>query len=499
MAVTQTQDGTRYFLCSSLTDDICKAASDIRSIAYLAPCEGVNQINCVESLFAVNQNGETINGHFVKFLQLTGSYQYSGLPEANLPEGKGLGSIWQIPGITNSAGNENYYLSSYFQSWASVPQNRDLTNLKFKPTNMITSITPVYEEAGAFGINVPLDSRNVSSDGSPNGGVGGMNTSRDISFLDCTVTDFGTCYMATDFPNGIRFGIKLRLSVHLTGWFHGRMTKPEIGITNENQSIQLISIEAFPVSVPTVREVVSTASLTDDLRNFLLNNSVGNSGGYVIPPTTGRAGLAESKLWLPVVKDKSTASRTYWSVKTLSDVTDQTIQKCTQANGDLSGIVTTNAMVYDAGPPVFDKFSGSLSYTVLSPHFTQNGSTTIGTYDLSLASSVARCIYKFKDAPIRASISVVSQDGEVQVATETVNESKNWLKLSASGFTYSSPTISVKLTQDAPTPTPSVTATETPTPKPTAKTLKEITCVKGGKSKKISGVNPRCPTGYKKK
>jgi hypothetical protein len=57
-----------------------------------------------------------------------------------------------------------------------------------------------------------------------------------------------------------------------------------------------------------------------------------------------------------------------------------------------------------------------------------------------------------------------------------------------------------------PTPTPSETIAPTPTPsatvvatvKPTAKKT-TITCVKGKTTKKVTGVNPKCPAGYKKK
>ena len=59
-----------------------------------------------------------------------------------------------------------------------------------------------------------------------------------------------------------------------------------------------------------------------------------------------------------------------------------------------------------------------------------------------------------------------------------------------------------------PTPTPSPSSTPTPTPSasnspiasasPTAKSAKKtITCVKNGKTIKVTGTNPKCPTGYK--
>jgi hypothetical protein len=61
-----------------------------------------------------------------------------------------------------------------------------------------------------------------------------------------------------------------------------------------------------------------------------------------------------------------------------------------------------------------------------------------------------------------------------------INEKNGWLYLSANGFSYSSPMIKVKLSQ--------------------AKNQRySIFCVKGKVTKKITAVNPKCPTGYKKK
>ena len=114
-----------------------------------------------------------------------------------------------------------------------------------------------------------------------------------------------------------------------------------------------------------------------------------------------------------------------------------------------------------------------------------------------MRSDIARCLYGFSSAPIKAEISITSDDGEKKVATTIVNEKNGWLYLSAKGFTFSSPTINVKLSQEQvvaiPTPTPSAVA------KPVAKKSVTISCVKGKTTKKVSGTSPKCPTGYKKK
>jgi len=58
-------------------------------------------------------------------------------------------------------------------------------------------------------------------------------------------------------------------------------------------------------------------------------------------------------------------------------------------------------------------------------------------------------------------------------------------------FTFSSPTIKVKLTQDK----QAVVATA-PVKKVVTKTL---TCVKGKIVRKVTAISPKCPAGYKKK
>jgi hypothetical protein len=99
-----------------------------------------------------------------------------------------------------------------------------------------------------------------------------------------------------------------------------------------------------------------------------------------------------------------------------------------------------------------------------------------------MASDVARCLYGFNSAPIKASIQIVNENGENSVATTVISEKDGWLKLGAYGFTFSSPTLKVKLTQD----------------KAISKKKLTISCVKGKVTKKVTGTSPKCPSGYKK-
>jgi hypothetical protein len=495
MAQTQTKDGERFYLCKALDDEICKNASNIKAVSYLPPCDAINGINCISSVYAVSEQGVKTEGIFQRYVAEGASHEYASETRFNLPQGKGQGSIWTFSGLKNAAGNEDYYVGARFDSWA--PVNGGVISQNFYPGRLIGGISPVSIKSGAFGETFPLDSNNPSSDGSPNGGVGSRNTSSDQSWKDCVVTEIGKCYMAEDFPSGHRFGMTLKLGATIRGWFHGRIYQPVITTkSGSNAGAQEITIEALPVIVPTLQEKVSTAAVTTELRDFLRNNEVSNGFGYVMPESSGSKSFEHTKLWIPVIKDKATTSKTYWSVRTLDQINDPIISSCTKSDGALSGVVTTNSLVYNAGPPDFDKESQNLDYKVLSTHYSADGTVAKGTYDLILSSTVARCIYGFTSAPIQASLTILSDDGVAQVATQVINEKNGWLTLSAAGFSYSSPTIKVKLSQEVAKPAPT---SSTPASTTVPKRKVTINCVKGKVIKKITASSPKCPTGYKKK
>ena len=297
---------------------------------------------------------------------------------------------------------------------------------------------------------------------------------------------------------------------------HGRLLDPTIKISSANDGSQIFTIEAGSVSVPVVNTWVKNSEMPKPLRDYLY--AMSNWGGFFVysdglGSTRDNVQLLqhfdqysaetfkEYLWWLEVAKDKSIGDRTMWIARTLSEneiwSAGSQIRSCLSGTKQLSGIVTTNAGMYISSPPTFNSDTQSLDYKVSSPHFNETGKPNIGNYNLLLNSEAARCIYGFSKAPISATVSVISSDGSAQVATTVVNEKDGWLYLSANGFGYSSPTVRVKLTQEA--PKPEVTAA--PSPSPTSTLIKKvtITCVKGKATKKITGVKPVCPKGYKKK
>ena len=201
------------------------------------------------------------------------------------------------------------------------------------------------------------------------------------------------------------------------------------------------------------------------------------------------------------MNNTATGAPTAWSFRSVQMNEDIFFSRCLSQLNSLAGIVTTNATMYVASPPTFNQMDQSLEYKVAAAHNLPDGTEFRGRYNLLIRSEFARCIYNYTTAPVSASVSIVSADGGNQVATTSFGEKDGWLKFSANNFTFSAPTIRVKLTQAKvePVVTPAVGVVTAPQVIPPVAKIKKITCVKGKTTKKISGVNPKCPVGYKLK
>jgi hypothetical protein len=164
-----------------------------------------------------------------------------------------------------------------------------------------------------------------------------------------------------------------------------------------------------------------------------------------------------------------------------------------------------------------------LEYRVAAPHYAADGKTeNNGTYGLAMSITLMQCLYGITNVPTSASVSITSSAGGERVATVALTQIGKWVFLSAENFTYSSPTLRIKLNQTSSATAQSTGATEVkkdppapevkkevPAPevkevaaaKPAAAVAKKITitCAKGKLIKKVSGTTPKCPAGFKKK
>jgi hypothetical protein len=458
-------------------------------------CKDATTIDCIAGITTRNTSTKKVTTTFIPRPKLTADFgaEVIGDSEVGLPNG-GNPLVVSIPEAPHSAGDLYLVKSDFFAHRGTNSSNKFILDL------ITNGIYPVTVEKGNFqpgGPNLEADAYvgmplNVKDAGWQPPYLSGINA--DAKCLMATET---ICIKAQPFPKDFSIGLTLRMSQGFNGWLYGRMANPEVSVsTSSDKKSVTVQIQAEPVKVP----VAFGWTKNSELPSEMLAKYEKDRGGGLYVGNNRQAplenlsilkghsnkyddlGVEEFLSWMPLLGDKSVAMPSQWSFQTLnlSSSTAAELSKCTSSVNSLAGLIFTNASVFSAGAPSFDKGSGTLDYKVAAPHLKPDGTLTTGSYDLVLNSTVARCLYGFSKAPIGATVSVVSNDGQAQVATTIINESKGFFRMGAYGFGFSSPTIKVKITQDS-----SAKAT--------------ITCVKGKVEKNVTAVNPKCPAGYKKK
>jgi hypothetical protein len=433
--------------CASLDDPKCTSPTNTPwwVIRILPLCEDTDKNDdCVEGL-QITKNGETRDSVVKERIRQRTWVADSkrGLPVA------GSQGLWSDPFSDDP--DSRYFVNVYGDL------NRGFGDSgPFRLSNFFASITPTSESPAITGTCVWNQ---------------GSRCGRRIAFVDSP-----------------RISLTLRLSPTLTGWLGGRLSSPQISVTPITKDLNRIVISGEPLPVNVVGASIPYQSAPEDLRAYMRSVNPG------CPVDECDVGIASSgpftfdylEKWKQVTQDKAVKTIPYWSISRAPESTNSSCVK-----DGFVGLVTTNATAYQQTMPALD--GSDLIYRVAGAHFMPDGQTlTKGTYNLLLRSDVARCVYGFSGAPIKASVSIVNSGDVQDVATEVVSERKGWLYLAAAGFNFSSPIVRVKLSQEA-------TKTPVPIAAETSKKLKSITCVKGKLIKKVSGTNPKCPSGFKKK
>ena len=497
------------YACTSFSDSKCKNVNFWQAYSLFPMCDNDAQNDCIQEVSASKDDGTVLEVIVGEKFPGTRPQDFLGDPSKRLAPG-GQSSLIRIPGAPHAGGDT--YLP-IVNPWTTLdPRSNSSGNFQ---GNFQAALFAVSVKSGNFSIEQDQFSTDASKYPTLYWNTG-SGTSRDDG---CVINDQKVCATQVEMPLNIKFGMKIRTSVSLRNWFSGRLNSPTIDISIDSQQRQILSVSANPVAVPALSKWVKKDQLSKELLAFYdsLGKPLGGTGDHgdlqngpadswsLLRNITNydEIMMKEFVLWLPHVGDKASFTPTMWSFRTINSGGGNS--SCINGGSDVKGFVSTNATMYIDGPPSFDPKDQTLQYKVAATHFDENGNLFKGSYDLAIKSDAARCLYGFTNAPISAKIEIVSESGENQVAVTTVNEKNGWLYLSAKGFTFSAPVVNVKLTQEkvvvAPTPTPSASVTPTPTPiaAPIAAKKTSITCIKGKTSKKVTGVNPTCPKGYKKK
>jgi len=163
--------------------------------------------------------------------------------------------------------------------------------------------------------------------------------------------------------------------------------------------------------------------------------------------------------------------------------------------------------------PVWDATTSTLQWTVAAPHFLPDGVTVNqGFYQAMIPGADAELLWgltNINQAASALTISETSSGGAANnVAISSISVRNGNIIISSTGFKFSSPTFKLAKNPHYKTKT-AISCIKGKTVKKVGgvlpkcpggyKLLQRITCVKGKIVKAETGVSPRCPTGYKRK
>ena len=496
-------------LCSDPTDPLCDAGkgwSTLYSSGGIGNCAAATNAVCVESLTLIKPDKtEIIAKPIQKFpkeqKEFPGTIDNSGRGFA-----PGLASwIWRIEG--DGGGAENDYLAGGVVVSTARPAGRSWSAPEL--VQFFFELTPIFRETSILIKQPTMKMQNNPINGAP-------EVMPENSESGCLANDTGVCLHRRAFPSGARYKVVLQIPRTITGWLNGRLTAPIVTSTPMGGAFDRITIEAGASENIFAGKWLKKSDLpqlkfpTEQSGRPYQQIFSGKGGMMVEDP--GRDGALDAyNVWAPYIGDYAFAINETWTVSNAL-VANPEERRCPSRG--VVGVVATNASAYSATAPVYNKETGTLDYRVAAPHYGpyidgKSEAKNLGTYGLSMAASQVKCLYGMEKLPTSASISITSSDGKENVSTVELKTSGDWVYLDAKNFTFSAPTLKIKLNQANQS---SATATQAPAtgssatsssqvaaPKKAAAPRITISCVKGKLTKKVSGTAPKCPAGFKKR
>lgn len=500
------------FLKNMSTEEFCETSlrdcvglnQNVMAAGQATFCAETKQIPCVEKL-EIRRTGqaqwqetkfdnywdatpsESTIAQFRKNLE--GQKNFSGIRQISIKKGwasnpalKLMGSgpgplMFSAPEFPSKGGTTKYLVEPYF-----VQFFNDFRQGKFASVTYDTfyvNIRPIAELISSDS-KASVEAVVLSETGKPlHGGFGVGGHNGNYYSVD------GRSAFAAAFDPGLELQITMQIPSEIGGWFHSRLTDPNLQLSNIAPGVSRLVISGASADVPITNTAVEAFDPAneeyyeytfgknhEDMEYRRRNGQGGMAGGFWDPNN----GLDSFKFWFSKLDEQAKGKISAWSVARMP-IQRLGNNQCLNRTDRIQGLINTNAMVYQSLVPEYK--NGFLNYEVMGVHKDLNGEVQRGQYDLIMRSDAARCLYRFSSAPVSGTITVVDSNGQPQVATTTLGESNGWLRLSAKNFTFSEKTVRVKLTQSR---------------------RSEITCVstsKPVKTRKIAGLNPKCPTGFK--
>ena len=315
--------------------------------------------------------------------------------------------------------------------------------------------------------------------------------------------------LVEEFPKGFEYKVRLRMGVFnktLTGWFFGRITNPTIDRNGPEGYLEITGQPAFiPVGITSDLPVASADPYFDPTWCAEVRNRTNGPCGSINRLYNKAFTFSNEEGWQPDSLGRwesapggvrTVATLSSWSLDSTffyQMATDTSASKCIAelygANARVfQGAVFSNATMFQTSPPEWDATNNSFTFKVASPHLDEKGVANKGFYTLYIPTEMAKCRWGDATSSARAEVQIVNSDGKTSVTTLAATTEDGNYRFNIAGFGYSSPTIKIRMGKDIKAPVAEVA------PKKSI----AIKCVKGKTVKKVVGVKPVCPSGYKK-
>jgi hypothetical protein len=308
-----------------------------------------------------------------------------------------------------------------------------------------------------------------------------------------------------EFPPNYEYRVRLKLAVFvksISGWFFSRLSDPKF--VREFRSAEgRLEISGKPALVPIgITNVLPKSATPSDFCSEFTKFCETNQVLFDRAVT-----FSDLESWDPKILGqwenvpggvKTAATLSIWRVDTsrLADAFKDEGTESQKCIADLYGkgarvflgAVMSNASLYQSTPPAWDDTNKSFVFKVASPHLDERGQPNKGSYTLYIPTEMAKCRWGDAVSSARAEVQIINSDGKTSVTTLAATTEDGNLRFNISGFGYSSPTIKIRMGKDIKAVAPAISVNKSIA----------IKCVKGKTVKKVVGVNPVCPSGYKK-
>jgi hypothetical protein len=394
-------------------------------------------------------------------------------------------SLWTVPGQTNVGGSQTYMaraslligvsdgvvsfneFSAEIVPFVEVTEtdgydDRDLNNDQDPTNDPLTFEPPIWYE------------RDTNPSGNASLGVHhrpmlhpsasfSESTSIYTNPVTCAWEELDKCGVAVRFASGAVGELTVRIPKSLGGWFHGRLSEAHLSMVSYSNDLNRLVVSGKSVDVPVTsayfplfaQNGAATTSYQQYWQDDIATWDDGDSlESYRLAEEVNRGGMATASWWapdssgslddfiryFPALDEEAKGLNNAWRFATLP--AQGTDHACFADKSRIQGMITTNAMVYQAGLPTLE--GGKFKYQVAGVHKNYDGSIFSGKYDLVMRADDARCLYGLPLVVPDANVSVKDSLGNTKSFQSSVTLDGEWLEIHASDFTFSVPSIEVE-------------------------------------------------------